>query len=739
MDKNKRLKVSSISIQHFRGISDKRKITFTKHENIVVLLGENGTGKSSFVNAFEYLFKEGIDALDFQAKNKTKPLIHAGSDSEKLRINLCLNNQDLIKKEFDQSPSPSSKVGRRLLRNHGSFLNNASFILNRKKLLRFITAGDSDRYNSLMELCGLNDIDTIKKEFSSTKNYFNNKFKLKNQELTNSKDKLNKYLNCDGNYLENINKNLTSINRELINESTDLEEYLSTLDFQDKYDTANNLNKFNEIYQEIDINELESQLNSILIIYSNIKNNSLVNLQYSSKILENSQKYLKNTLLNECPVCGTSFDNKELILKIQNDLNEVNNLNSAFISWKNDVDKYLDKLNDLNSQFIEINNILKKLEIDNYLDDLTLINELKSLRNFEIFELEYDFNPIKEKLMLISQNIHEKDKLLSHDENHEKIKNLRIIINEFILHNQIKNELKNLELKRDLALNTLNSFNNAKKEYVNEVIKNIESDVHEYYEYLHDDDLISSPKINVIRDNSIKLMLESFGMESDPRQYSSEGHLDTLGLCIFLAFMKEYNPLNLIVLDDIITTVDFSHKYNVAKLLMEKFNDFNILITTHNGLWAQQLNDIAEATPKSKVRIEHIISWDLVTGPNIIPKKGYVSLIKQYLAAGESHAAVNTARQYLEYSMIQYCRNNPVNIKISDKYVLGDLYDAVKYSTINKDEKLDNLWAELDKNYFIVNKLSHYTYESYYIHSGEINQLCDLVIEICDNLIKTKR
>ena len=107
---------------------------------------------------------------------------------------------------------------------------------------------------------------------------------------------------------------------------------------------------------------------------------------------------------------------------------------------------------------------------------------------------------------------------------------------------------------------------------------------------------------------------------------------------------------------------------------------------------------------------------------------------------GESQvAAVNTSRQYLEYATLEYCKSKPVNIVIGDKYTLRPLYEAVKKATYNKrNERLDELWDELDKNYFIVNKLSHYNNDAFYIHSNEIKQLCDLVKEICPMLISYK-
>lgn len=48
--------IDSLSVKYFRGIADKQTIDFNKRNGIVILYGENGSGKSSFVNALEYEF-----------------------------------------------------------------------------------------------------------------------------------------------------------------------------------------------------------------------------------------------------------------------------------------------------------------------------------------------------------------------------------------------------------------------------------------------------------------------------------------------------------------------------------------------------------------------------------------------------------------------------------------------------------------------------------------------------------
>ena len=60
------MKAENLVVQSFRGINDEISLDL---EDFTILYGENGTGKSSFVNSLEYLF---IQKLDFLSRSTIK-------------------------------------------------------------------------------------------------------------------------------------------------------------------------------------------------------------------------------------------------------------------------------------------------------------------------------------------------------------------------------------------------------------------------------------------------------------------------------------------------------------------------------------------------------------------------------------------------------------------------------------------------------------------------------------------
>ena len=128
-----------------------------------------------------------------------------------------------------------------------------------------------------------------------------------------------------------------------------------------------------------------------------------------------------------------------------------------------------------------------------------------------------------------------------------------------------------------------------------------------------------------------------FGKEDkDPRSLSSEGHLDSLGLCIFLALFKEvYKDFPLLVLDDVVTTMDSRHRENVCKLLFEEFKDKQFIITTHDSIWFEQLK-AAQRVHNLNNNFKNctIVGWDEDTGPEIRPYKPRWTKIQERIKDG---------------------------------------------------------------------------------------------------------
>ena len=115
---------------------------------------------------------------------------------------------------------------------------------------------------------------------------------------------------------------------------------------------------------------------------------------------------------------------------------------------------------------------------------------------------------------------------------------------------------------------------------------------------------------------SLNFEVDFFGRgPHPPHALHSEGHQDSMGVCLFLALNEELTKekISLIILDDVVMSVDTDHRKDVCRLLRERFPDRQFVITTHDKTWAKQLKQ--EGVVEAR-RVTEFTNWTVGGGPN---------------------------------------------------------------------------------------------------------------------------
>jgi hypothetical protein len=135
-----------------------------------------------------------------------------------------------------------------------------------------------------------------------------------------------------------------------------------------------------------------------------------------------------------------------------------------------------------------------------------------------------------------------------------------------------------------------------------------------------------------------------YGQEAPPLKYYSESHLDTLGLCFFLAIRKlevDGTPIfKLLLIDDVLHSVDADHRTRLAQLLKDNFGDHQIVLVTHD----KNFYDRLRATLGGGYKYIAISSWDIDSGPHLSdPSTDLDRVVDPATRAGKSHDEVAAA------------------------------------------------------------------------------------------------
>ena len=159
-----------------------------------------------------------------------------------------------------------------------------------------------------------------------------------------------------------------------------------------------------------------------------------------------------------------------------------------------------------------------------------------------------------------------------------------------------------------------------------------------------------------------------------PGAYHSEGHQDSMGLCLYLALMNHLLGKNFTfaVLDDVLMSVDAAHRRQICTLLKERFPDTQFVFTTHDEIWLRHMK--SEGLIKGH-NFAHFRTWSVDLGPTEWDDRDVWGEIETYLAKGDVRGAAALLRYYLEHFAKEACDRLRAHVEFRGdaQFVLSDL------------------------------------------------------------------
>lgn len=223
------------------------------------------------------------------------------------------------------------------------------------------------------------------------------------------------------------------------------------------------------------------------------------------------------------------------------------------------------------------------------------------------------------------------------------------------------------------------AFISARDEVLDEIYSSIAARVEQLYAKIHTGD--GKPRKTSL--NSTKTGLE---IEVDfygrggypPAALHSEGQQDTLGICLFLALAERScnGPPPLLILDDVLMSVDAAHRRKVAEVLRDEFKDTQFLITTHDEVWAKHLT--AVGVTQGRLNFD---AWS-IDGSSAVPDEPRVAFarMREDIENGRIPTAAHTLRRAAESFLPDICDalGASVRYKADGKYDQGSFIAPTK-------------------------------------------------------------
>ncbi len=261
--------------------------------------------------------------------------------------------------------------------------------------------------------------------------------------------------------------------------------------------------------------------------------------------------------------------------------------------------------------------------------------------------------------------------------------------NHWALQGAVKNYTESMQTQHELDAvlprlqRVLDIVVEERKRYTDKVLADIADEVGQLYERIHPKEGLNniSLQLDPKRRASLAISMPFHGTVAPPHVYFSDSHMDTLGLCIFLSNAKLNEPrATILVLDDVLGSVDEPHVERVIDLLIEECQGFrHCLIATHYGPWRRRhqwrmLRD-------GKCQFIELGKWTRDAGLSQVGSLDHVDQLRHLLEQAAPDAQLICAKAgpvleaLLKFIAVNYGLRLPY--RIDAQYTLGELLNAM--------------------------------------------------------------
>jgi DNA repair exonuclease SbcCD ATPase subunit len=224
------------------------------------------------------------------------------------------------------------------------------------------------------------------------------------------------------------------------------------------------------------------------------------------------------------------------------------------------------------------------------------------------------------------------------------------------------------------------SYNDVSDKALTALYQTVEDDFSDYYRRINADDESSFKAELAPSAGKLDLEVDFYGLGMfPPMAYHSEGHQDGMGVCLYLALVRQVlqGDFRLAILDDVVTSVDANHRRQFCKLLKEVFPNVQFIITTHDEVWARQMQSSGLIGSRSLARFH---GWSVDGGPLYGQAGDFWAQIDADLTKDDVPGAAHKLRRNLEATMAEIAANLHAKVvyRPDGNYDLGAFFSAVK-------------------------------------------------------------
>jgi hypothetical protein len=706
-------RIREIKFEHFRGLPDYS--CKLKGKSIVVLSG-NGKGKSGIVDGIEFTFSGRIARFHGEGTGSIDPreaIQHVQKKGEAVvQISFTPTNCKIRRPlSSGRLEVPSRTTIEDYVVTHPPV---ESFILRRAQILDFISDQDANRYRKYITLLGLAELDQMQRAFVEASQLAENGVNRARQdleaELATFREPGQPVPTLDA-LLARCSEATTTFDVQQLTGWNHLDAVIAELESRRSEKTRSEIDALNSAVASFE--------RSLSTEFQSIENDASKTQRHLNQLKANSEEAAAGGIIQAgilffhdhqdamiCPLCEKPLDEgcADVLQRLKNRdeaLSELRQTEQKLSGLLNDLttisQQYVDRLasdlenaalldadvvrylTEARSLLVSYGEGIKAVRSDPSSDSLKPIGDidtLLALRKRTAVQLS------ERRRGLIPANAAELENTIA------LLKKAKTGVPRL---EASQSALQLSERESQVATQARTAFSIAREKAIQRIFDQIAEKVLEYYKRLHDIpdgeersectgiSLKATPRAAA---GGLRLAIEFLGLvdSSDARAFLSEAHLDSLGLCIYLATVRMFNRSgSLLVLDDVLTSIDMDHRQRFAELLFEEFSDYQIVITTHDEYWFTTLQSMAQARgDQAKWTFKRIARWTLDGGPESAEYESTWEFLEANLTEDSYRELGGPLRLVFEDFLKRVATKIGMKVRynLEGLYTAGDFYNA---------------------------------------------------------------
>ena len=665
-------RINRLKIESFRGATQPLDLEFDASKPVVLIFGENGSGKSTIVDAIESV---GAGTTAFlndwklgQGKRKEGYIPAFGKEPADVAIRLGFG-----------ASTYSARLNSRGIQLCRAKERPVTKVLRRKSLQAFMDADPAQRYKEVATFLDIPEIEAAEVSLREALKNAQKQFDLATSAYGQAQESLHGLWQAEGSPgLEDKHDAESWARQQAVIPTEQLKGKLANLKAGVKH--CENLGA-----QAADVASAEQQLaqareaqaaaaEQLAAVESGGSGSSAELV----RLLQDAKTYLTKTPDRLCPVCEeTAIDAAELVQRLNQRITGMNALKQASDA-KSTADKTVhtrqDQLQQSRNRLLDV----ARASQQHFYPELADSETIEQLRQVDIekallkagqlqTELSGGLEALQTDLNVTQKQLHNLTSI------RQSVKTL---------------DEKSVEAKRREALNgrlqqAVSIFEAKRKSYVEGVLASIATDVDGLYQQIHPHKDIGRIRLRLDDNKRGSLVYGvAFGGKQDiqPQPYYSESHLDTLGLCIFLALAKRGDSSRtLIVLDDVLGSVDQPHLQKTLDMLTVQADNFaQLIITTHYRPLRDRFRFAQQAA--ARVQLIELKPWNFAHGIKSGKTLGYATDLRSQLQDPNFRRESVTAQAGILFENLLEFISQTYRCKvphlIEPRYTFGELADA---------------------------------------------------------------